>query len=84
MGFIHTVTLTARLENDLQEYYQRVTGKFARAASVLFHNAAVHTPEALPGVIEFLIENGYSIVPVSELIITGEHTIDHTGRQFPK
>jgi peptidoglycan/xylan/chitin deacetylase (PgdA/CDA1 family) len=51
---------------------------------VLFHNAALHTPEALPDIIEHLIKNGYSIVPVSELLLTGEYAIDHTGRQMKK
>ena len=51
---------------------------------MLFHIAALHTPEALGRIIEYLIQNGYAIVPVSELLLTGEYTIDHTGRQIPK
>ena len=50
---------------------------------MLFHTAAKHTPEALPGIIEGLIAEGYSIVPVSELLLTGEYTINHEGRQVP-
>ena len=54
---------------------------------VLFHNAALHTPEALPGILEYLIQEGYDIVPISQLILQGEYgedyTIDHTGRQCP-
>ncbi len=50
---------------------------------VLFHNAAAHTPEALPAIIEYLLSEGYAIVPVSELILTGDYTIDNTGRQMP-
>jgi len=52
---------------------------------VLFHNAAKHTPEALPGILECLIGQGYSIIPISQLIVNGtckqDYTIDHTGRQ---
>ena len=47
---------------------------------MLFHNAAKHTPEALPGVIEWLLANGYRIVPVSEILLTGDYVMDHTGR----
>ena len=47
---------------------------------MLFHNAAKHTPEALPAVIEYLLQNGYSIVPVSELLLQGDYEMDHTGR----
>ncbi len=49
----------------------------------MFHNAALHTPEALPAIIEYLIANNYTIVPVSDLILKENFDIDHTGRQFP-
>lgn len=47
---------------------------------VLFHNAAKHTPEALPGIIEYLLSEGCTIVPVSELLLEGDYEMDHTGR----
>ncbi len=50
---------------------------------VLFHNAAKHTPEALPGIIEHLLSNGYKIVPVSEILLQGEYEMDHTGKMCP-
>ena len=65
------------------EITSRVTSRVRSGSIVLFHNAALHTPEALPGIIEALIREGYSFVPVSELILTGSYTIDHTGRQSP-
>jgi len=66
---------------DAQTIYQRVTSKVQPGSIVLFHNAALHTPEALPSIIEYLIQNGYEIVKVSDLILTENYTIDHTGRQ---
>lgn len=67
---------------------KRVTGKVQPGSIVLFHNAALHTPEALPGIIEALLQQGYAFVPVSQLILPGEcgrdYTIDHTGRQCPR
>ena len=66
---------------------QRVTGKVQAGSIVLFHNAAKHTPEALPGIIEALLQQGYTFVPISQLILPGEcgtdYTLDHTGRQCP-
>lgn len=50
---------------------------------VLFHNAALHTPEALPTIIENLQKDGYKIVPVSEIILKENFTIDSTGMQIP-
>ena len=49
---------------------------------VLFHNAALHTPEALSGIIESLQKDGYKIVPISKLIYKDNYTIDHAGKQF--
>lgn len=67
---------------------ERVLNGVDSGAIVLFHNAALHTPEALPGIIEALLADGYTFVPISEIIISGEYnvdyTIDVTGRQFTK
>jgi len=71
-------------EISASEITKRVTSKVGPGSIILFHNAALHTPEALPGIIEWLIKNGYSMVPVSELLLTGEYTIDHTGRMIAK
>lgn len=60
-----------------------MTSRVQPGSIVLFHNAAKHTPEALPGIIETLLGQGYTFVPVSELILRGAYTIDHTGRQCP-
>ena len=66
---------------------KRVTGKVQPGSIVLFHNAAKHTPEALPTILENLLQQGYTFVPISQLILQGEcdvdYTIDHTGKQCP-
>jgi polysaccharide deacetylase family sporulation protein PdaB len=68
------------------EITQRITERLEPGSIVLFHNAADHTPEALPAILEMMLEQGYTVVPISKLIIPGEcnedYTIDHTGRQF--
>ena len=65
------------------EIVQRVTSRVQPGSIVLFHNAALHTPEALPAIIEALLQEGYQFVPISQLILDGNYTIDHTGRQCP-
>ena len=62
---------------------KRVRDKLCPGSIVLFHNAALHTPEALPSVLEHMIREGYTVVPIGQLIYTENYTIDHTGRQFP-
>lgn len=68
-----------------EEITKRITSKVQPGSIVLFHNAAEHTPEALPGILKYLIGQGYSVVPISQLIVKGtynqDYTIDHTGRQ---
>jgi len=68
-------------ELSATEITKRVTGKVQPGSIVLFHNAGLHTPEALPGIIEYLQGEGYTIVPVSQLLLAGDTYIDHTGRQ---
>ena len=64
------------------EICSRVLKRVEPGSIILFHNAAEHTPEALPRIIETLQSEGYTIVPVSELLLDGEYRIDHTGRQI--
>ena len=65
---------------------KRVVGKVGPGSIVLFHNAGLHTPEALPTILENLLQEGYTFLPISKLVLDGEcgvdYTIDHTGRQF--
>ena len=65
------------------EITSRVLSRVQPGSIVLFHNAAEHTPEALPGIIESLQADGYTIVPISELLLPGDCTIDSTGCQIP-
>ena len=65
------------------EITKRVTGKVTNGSIVLFHNAGEHTPEALAGIIEALIADGYSIIPISQMILPGDTSIDPNGRQCP-
>ena len=66
------------------EIEKRVLDKVQPGSIVLFHNAAENTPEALPGIIESLLADGYRIIPISQILLQGEYSIDHTGRQCPK
>ncbi|MBR5774514.1 MAG: polysaccharide deacetylase family protein [Clostridia bacterium] len=68
-------------ELSADEIHSRVTGKVREGSIVLFHNAALHTPEALPSIIEHLQGEGYELVTVGELIYRENYTIDHEGRQ---
>lgn len=66
------------------EITKRVTEKVRPGSIVLFHNAAKHTPEALPTILEKLQSDGYSIVPISQLIYADNYEIDAAGTQHLK
>lgn len=66
-----------------EDIFKRVTENVKPGSIVLFHNAAKNTPQALPMILEKLTNEGYKIVPVSELIIKEDFSIDHTGKQIP-
>jgi polysaccharide deacetylase family sporulation protein PdaB len=55
-----------------------------KGSIILMHNGARYTPAALESIIKGLQDKNYQIVPVSQLIIMGECTIDHEGRQHKK
>ena len=70
-------------ELQAPEITRRVLEKVQPGSIVLFHNAALHTPEALSGIIQSLQAQGYTLVTVNELIAPPPYTIDHAGRQVP-
>ena len=63
------------------EITKRVTSKVQPGSIVLFHNAGEHTPEALPEILRWMKQEGYDVVPISEILLPGEYTLDHEGRQ---
>ena len=66
------------------EITRRAISEIRPGSIVLFHNVAKHTPETLPGIIEALLQEGDTFAPLSQLILEGKYTTDHTGRQCPK
>lgn len=65
-----------------QEIITRAT-KVKSGDIVLFHNDSQYILDALPAVLKYYAENGYSVVPISDILLTGETTIDIQGRQQP-
>lgn len=64
-----------------QEIYQRITQKIHPGAIILFHNDGANTPQALEPIIDYLIKEEYSIVPISDLIYKDNYYIDSNGIQ---
>lgn len=62
-----------------QTIVKRVTEKLHPGAIVLFHNNGRYTADALPDIIAFAKENGYEIVPISELLYKENFYIDNSN-----
>lgn len=61
---------------------KEVCSKVKPGSIVLFHNAAVNTPAALPVILEKLMAEGYSFSLIKDLIYKDNYKTDHTGKQI--
>ena len=76
---------------DSQDWKNRGTEDIVRRAKkaqagdiVLFHNDADFTVDALPEVLDDYKARGLTVLPVSQLLLTGETTVDAQGKQHAK
>ncbi len=67
----------------VEDIIKQCTKKIESGDIVLFHNDAQYTPDALPKVLDYYQSQGFTIVPVSEILLKGETTIDVQGKQHP-
>lgn len=66
-----------------EQIKKRVLKNVKPGSIILFHNDLENTTEALPEILKTLRSQGYSFVPVKELIYEDNYTIDSTGKQIP-
>ena len=66
------------------ELISRVTSRLHPGGIILCHNNSEHIVEALGGIIEYALDNGYLFTTVSELIVDGEYYIDNNGVQHAR
>ncbi|MCR6545272.1 polysaccharide deacetylase family protein [Dehalobacterium formicoaceticum] len=67
--------------NEIQD---RILTKIKPGDIILFHNAGKYTPDALDPMLTALEKDGYQVVPISELLLTGDTYIDYAGIQRKK
>ncbi|SET59895.1 polysaccharide deacetylase family sporulation protein PdaB [Natronincola peptidivorans] len=70
-------------EMGVNPVVDRVSRNVKNGSIVLFHNNAKYVAEYLPLVLERLQQQGYQIVPISELIMKDDYRMDPSGRQQP-
>ena len=71
-------------DRGTQDIIKQCTYRVDNGDIVLFHNDSNDIVNALPTVIQHYQQLGYTIIPVSEILLEGEYTIDVQGRQHPK
>lgn len=69
-------------ELGVEPVVDRVVKNVGKGSIILFHNNAKYIKEYLPIVLDRLIEEGYELVPVSELIYKDNFQLDNGGRQI--
>lgn len=67
-----------------KEIVERVVPTAKSGDIVLFHNNSDHVLDALPIVLEGLINKGFKFVPLSDLVATSGFTVDSKGVQHVK
>ncbi len=65
-----------------EDMVERIENNLCEGSIILLHNGAKNTPEALPMIIEAIKAQGYKIVPISELIPSGDYHTDHEGKMI--
>ena len=71
-------------DRGTEDIIKQCTHRVDNGDIVLFHNDSNDIVNALPSVIEHYQGLGYTIIPVSELLLEGDYTIDVQGKQHPK
>ena len=67
----------------VQPLIERATKNVKSGDIILFHNDSKYIVDALPTILKTYRERGFTIVPISQLLLSGETTIDAQGRQHP-
>ncbi len=65
-----------------KQIHERVTSKVKNGSIVLFHNQGLHTAEALKQIIKDLKKQGYTFVPIGELIYRTDFKMAVDGTQI--
>lgn len=71
-------------ELGVEPVVDRVVRNVDSGSIVLFHNNAEYVSEYLPLVLEGLVDKGFEIVPISQLIYKDNYKINNNGTQIPE
>ena len=67
--------------NTTEDIVNRVVMGLHPGAIILCHNNGTHTADAIAEILPYAMEQGYTFVPIGELIYKGDYMTDHQGMQ---
>ena len=67
----------------VQDLITRATKNVQQGDIILFHNDSQYILDALPTVLKTYQEQGFTLIPVGEILLQGDTTIDVQGKQHP-
>lgn len=67
----------------VSDLVNRATRNVKSGDIILFHNDSQYIADALASVLKYYKEQGFTVVPISEILLSGETVIDTQGRQKP-
>lgn len=67
----------------VSDLVKRATTNVQKGDIILFHNDSQYIVEALPQVLAYYKQQGFTMIPAGEILLEGETTIDVQGKQHP-
>ena len=67
----------------VQDLIEKSTKSVKSGDIILFHNDSKYILDALPAILKSYQEQGFTIIPISQILLPGKTTIDAQGRQHP-
>lgn len=66
-----------------EDLIRRATTNVQPGDIILFHNDSQFIVDALPSILRYYADQGFTMIPAGEILLEGETTIDVQGKQHP-
>ncbi len=67
----------------MDDLVKRATSNVQNGDIILFHNDSEYIVEALPAILKYYQEQGFTMIPAKDILLSGKTTIDVQGKQHP-
>lgn len=67
----------------VDDLVKRATTNVQAGDIILFHNDSEYIVQALPSILQYYRDQGFTMIPAGEILLSGETTIDVQGKQHP-